>query len=313
MRKEKVFIYVASDVIEGYINWPDAADASTEAADASPAASTGAAASGPLPAVIFTNGWGAYHEMYEEMAERFCNAGYVTLQYETRGSAGPRREFQLCGTEWKDDINAAISYMWGCANVDRARIGLAGVSMGGAMTLIQGAVDPRVKALYAMAPYINGEIGEHQRYLREASEERWQEFLQLCFEDAAARAHGYEGAKPELNYSFMTDSYFEPDEKLKEVRRKYPLAMTREPYESTWNVYLYVDALDAVRKIRIPTMIVHGTGDTLLRYQDSEMLYENLAAPQKEFHLIEGAQHELPLCATEESTKYGLEWFGKYL
>ena len=45
-------------------------------------------AAGPAPAVVFHNGYCAYMQMYDAMAEAFCRAGYVTLQYDGRGTYG---------------------------------------------------------------------------------------------------------------------------------------------------------------------------------------------------------------------------------
>ena len=294
MKQKNVIIYTAESAIPGVLNLPEA--------------------DGPAPAVVFTNGYTAYHEMYDSMARAFCEAGYVTLQYDQRGTAGARHGYQLCGTEWKDDINAAVSYIYGCPETDRARIGLTGVSMGGAMTLIQGAVDPRIKALYAMAPYVNGEISIHRRFLSRTGETQFQEFLENCFEDAARIAHGFEGTHVPAGYSVFTgETGCIPDEAEMEARRLHPLKITSLPWASIWNTYLYVDTLAAVRQIRIPTLITHGTADQTLAFENSQLLFEELSCEHKRFISIPDAGHVLPEVAEEESIRYGLEWFGQYL
>lgn len=294
MIKKSVTIYTAEFAIPGFMNIPE----------------TGL----PAPAIVFTNGYTAYHEMYDEMAEAFCNAGYVTLQYDQRGTAGARHGYQLCGTEWKDDINAAISYVYGCPEVDKKRIGLAGVSMGGAMTLIQGAVDPRIKAIYAMAPYVNAELSIHNRFLSHTDEEHYQDMLEKCFDDAARIAHGFEGTRVPEGYSIFTgeiNTNVDPAEA--EARRLHPLKITALPYASAWNTFLYVDALAACRSMKVPTLLTHGTADLTLAYENSEIIFKEITSEHKEFHAIEGAGHVLPEVAAELSIKYGLDWFNKYL
>lgn len=51
-----------------------------------------------------------------------------------------------------------------------------------------------------------------------------------------------------------------------------------------------VSPLEAVRDVHVPIFILHGTADTLIRCQYSELLYEN-TGPLKELWLISGAQH----------------------
>ena len=294
MKQKDIIIYTAEGAIPGFLNLPDT--------------------TAPAPAIVFTNGYTAYHEMYDAMAKAFCEAGYVTLQYEQRGSAGSRHGFQLCGTEWKDDINAAVSFIYGCPQTDRQRIGLAGVSMGGAMTLIQGAVDPRVKALYAMAPFINGQISIHQRFLEKTGEPQFQDFLEHCFEDAARMAHGFEGTRVPEGYSVFTgETNLTVGEEEQEARRQHPLKITDLPWASIWNTYMYVDALAAARQIRVPTLLTHGTADETLAFENSALLFEALGCSEKKFIPIPGAGHVLPEVAEKESIQYGLDWFNQYL
>jgi len=294
MTKKNVIIYTAEFCMPGFMNIPDIGT--------------------PAPAIVFTNGYTAFNEMYDAMAEAFCNAGYVTLQYDNRGTAGARYGYQFCGTDWKEDICSAISYVYGCDDVDKNRIGLAGVSMGGALTLIQGAVDPRVKAIYAMAPFVNGEISIHQRFIEKTDEQHFQEFLNNCYEDAARIAHGYEGTKVPEGYSCFTgESNLEICEGELRAREQHPLKITRLPYASCFNTYLYVDAEAACRNMKVPTLITHGTADMTLEYKNSVKLFEVLACKEKKFVTIEGAGHCLPEDAEKESIEYGLDWFNKYL
>lgn len=266
------------------------------------------------PAIVFTNGYCAYKEMYDSMAEAFCENGYVTLQYDNRGTAGSRRGFELCGTEWKDDINAAVSFIYGCPEVDKSRIGLAGVSMGGAMTLIQGSVDPRIKAVYAMAPYINAEHSYKSRFIKNIGEEGFNAFLQDCFDDAARTAHGFDAAFIPENYScYEGKERTEINQEEIVAREKHPLKITSLPYASHLNKFLYVDALPACRNIKIPVLLTHGTKDKTLDFEESVWLFDNIASQDKKFVPIEGAGHVLPEVAEQESINYGLEWFDKYL
>ena len=296
MNRISTIIYTAETAIPAFINTPEGA--------------------GPFSAIIFSNGYTAYHEMYDDMAEAFCRSGYLTLQYDQRGTAGARHGFQLCGTEWLDDAAAAVSYAYGMDEVDKDRIALTGVSMGGAMTLIQGARDERIKCLYAMAPYVNGELNYKKTFLEahNGDLEAWKQYQKIMFEDAARVAHGFPSTNVPYGFSIfsgLTNPEVTESEKL--ARQKHPLKITSLPYASAYNTYMNVDSLEAARKINKPVLIVHGTGDSTLDYKNSYILLDAISCSEKELKLIPDAEHVLPEVACDEVTKYGLEFFKKYL
>lgn len=293
MRKTAITIYTAGSSIPGVLNLPDK--------------------KGKYPVIIFSNGYCAYHEMYDELAARFCENGFASIEYEPRGSAGARHGFQLCGTEWLDDVSAVISYAYSVEEIISDRIALAGVSMGGATTLIQGSRDPRIKCLYAMAPFINGEINIKKRYIASSGEEAWNIFYKKLCANAARTAHGFDSELMPENVSAFTGLYAEPDGEELKARSSHPLKIVRLPLDSILNVYLHVDSLSAAPNIKVPTLLVHGTKDSTLSFDGSLMLFEKLGCEEKEFHPIEGADHVLPEVAFDEIFKYGLEWFLRYL
>ena len=63
----------------------------------------------PAPAVVFHNGYAAYQEMYDGMAAELCRNGYLTLQFDPRGTDGESRGRFLGGTQWREDACAAVS------------------------------------------------------------------------------------------------------------------------------------------------------------------------------------------------------------
>ena len=293
MTKKNVTIHTAESTIEGFLSIPKSNDL--------------------LPAIIFANGYCAYHEMYDHMADAFNKAGFVTLQYEPRGSAGSRHGFQLCGTEWLDDITAAISYVCGLEEVDSDRVGLAGVSMGGAMTVIQAARDKRIKAVYIMAPYINGELNFRNCFIENSGQKAWDSFLTMMERNASAVAQGCPSEYVPENMSCFSGLFGEPSADELEARRLHPLKITRLPLESVYNVYLHVDALAEAGKLTVPALLVHGTGDTTLDYKNSHILFDALGSQIKKFELIPDAEHVLPEVEPELITNMGLDWFIEYL
>ena len=82
-------------------------------------------------------------------AEAFQQAGFATLRFNFRGvGASPGRHDDGHGEQ--DDAKAALD--WLVARYPDAPLALAGFSFGGSVALRVGAVDPRVRLLWAVAP-----------------------------------------------------------------------------------------------------------------------------------------------------------------
>ena len=265
----------------------------------------------PAPAILFNNGYCAYMEMYDEMAERFCRAGYVTLQYDGRGTYGVQKGGFLCGTQWLEDASCCVSFLTGLPEVDAQRIGLAGVSMGGAITIMQGAADPRIGCLYAMAPVSTGRALIEDSWLRNRGREAWDAFYQELLCDAARTALGFPPAFVDAGYG-CSGVNADPAQ-VEEECRLHPHKARKMSMQSLFNCYLYVDALSAAARIRIPLCIVQGTADTTVLCEDTKTLYDAVATPEKQLHFLPGAGHVLPEETCDTVTELGLAWFDRYL
>lgn len=100
---------------------------------------------GPFPAMLAMHGHGGSCEdvfdptsLYRGLADRFARGGYVVL-----APSFPHREY--CATMlW--DLFRAVDILHSRPEVDRSRIGVAGLSMGGEWTMWIAACDPRLKA-----------------------------------------------------------------------------------------------------------------------------------------------------------------------
>ena len=291
MERKDIIIYQSNQAMPGVLRLPDRED--------------------PAPAVVFANGYCAYMEMYDQMAEAFCNAGYVTLQYETRGARGSEFGLFLCGTGWLEDCAAAVSYLWAQPQVDKNRIGLAGVSMGGATTVRQGAVDPRIKALLAMAPVDSwASIMEHFWTLNRGKE-AFEEWKQEMYEDAARVAMGF----PSRTVSGGYGCRGVPNDPAAEAEElaAHPYKVQNLPIASIFNSFLYVDSPLSATRIRKPLCIIHGTADHVCPHSCGQQIYDAAPTEDKAIHFIEGAGHVLPEECPDQCIRIGLDWFDRYL
>lgn len=289
MQIKNVIIYQGTQAMPGILRLPDR--------DA------------PAPAVAFHNGYCAYMEMYDKMAEAFCEAGYVTLQYEPRGSRGSEFGHLLCGTGWLEDCAAAISFLWGQPEVDKNRIGLAGVSMGGATTVRQGAVDPRVKVLLAMAPVGSWRDLMEAKWTANRGSEAFDDWQMQMYEDAARVATGF----PTRVVTDGCTGVAGDSEAMASERALHPYKIQELPITSIFNSFMYVDAVESAKSVRKPLCIIHGTADPVVPCIWGQRIYDNTPTENKAIHFIDGAGHVLPEECPEECIRIGLDWFGRYL
>ena len=288
MQRKDVIIYHSNQAMPGILRLPDS--------------------TAPAPAVVFSNGYCANMELYDEMAEAFCRAGYVTLQYEPRGSRGSEFGQFFCGTGWLEDAASAVSFLWGQPQVDSDRIGFAGVSMGGATTIRHGAVDPRVKCLLAMAPVDSWSELTEYFWTRNRSKEAYQAWIQEMYEDAARVAMGFPSRLVAGGYGARgEDNPPEPDPSA------HPYTVSSLPISSLFNSFLYVRTVDVAQSVNKPLCIIHGTADPICPHSCGQRIYDNVPTSHKVIHFLEGAGHVLPEECPADCIRIGLEWFNRYL
>lgn len=113
----------------------------------------------PHPAVVVTHGLGAVKEQYTDtIAENLANAGIAVILYDhpcfgasdglPRQEADPVAQIQ--------GYRNAITFLQSRSDIDSDRIGVFGSSFAGGHVLVVGAVDRRVKCVYAQVPVISG-------------------------------------------------------------------------------------------------------------------------------------------------------------
>ncbi len=105
------------------------------------------------PAVVLTGPFtGVKEQVTGTYAELLRAAGFVTLAFDHRGfgESGGRRQHEDSQGKLAD-LRAAVSVLGAQAEVDPARIGLAGICLGGGYAIRAAAADPRIKAVAGIA------------------------------------------------------------------------------------------------------------------------------------------------------------------
>jgi len=118
-----------------------------------PAAGPPAGPGAGWPGVVLTGPFtGVKEQVTGSYAELLAAAGFVTLAFDHRGfgESGGRRQHEDSQGKLAD-LRAAVGALAATAEVDSARIGLAGICLGGGYAIRAAAGDPRIRAVAGIA------------------------------------------------------------------------------------------------------------------------------------------------------------------
>ncbi|MGW7486264.1 CocE/NonD family hydrolase [Streptomyces sp. NPDC054786] len=117
-----------------------------------PAAGTpGADRKGRYPLVVQPASWGQNDLEYIAQGKQLAADGYIAVTYTVRGFWRSGGEVDVAGPKDVADVSAVIDWALARTPADRQRIGMVGLSLGGGLTLMGAAFDPRIKAVAAMS------------------------------------------------------------------------------------------------------------------------------------------------------------------
>ena len=88
-------------------------------------------------------------EGYAPLAQHFCDAGFVILIFNLRGTG--RSQGNLDILDWTRDLQAAVDFLYDLREVDKTRLCLLGFSGGAAVSVYVAAHDPRVSLVATCA------------------------------------------------------------------------------------------------------------------------------------------------------------------
>jgi len=114
---------------------------------------------GPYPAVVLVHGLGATHDMMlAQYEQHFAAAGIATLAFDYRNTGAsdglPRQHISTRSQCW--DVVAALDHLRRRADIDAARIGLWGTSLGGMNVVRVAASRDDVAVAVVQCPIVHG-------------------------------------------------------------------------------------------------------------------------------------------------------------
>ena len=97
--------------------------------------------------IVLSHGYGDNQNQMLPWANFLNRAGYSVLTYDMRDRGRSGGDAVTLGALEQDDLISAVDYLTSRHDVDRARIGALGVSLGGATTILAAAQDRGIKAV----------------------------------------------------------------------------------------------------------------------------------------------------------------------
>jgi len=192
--------------------------------------------------------------IFVKLADSLCSRGYHVFRFDFRGhgeSSGKSVEFNA---NWEiDDLQTIVRYV---EKEGFSKLGLLGASYGGSSATVYSAkhLSRNIICLCLWNPVLNYDhtfLNPTLPWIKTKKEHMQIEIAEKGWTTLGSRKF------------VLGKSFFDAMEKL-------------SPYES-------------LNDIKIPTLIIHGTKDTKVPYEDSVKYVENLS--KGELKIIEGAEH----------------------
>lgn len=239
------------------------------------------ASSYPLPVLIICHGAGEFKENYFEFCESLATRGVAALAIDMHGhGASGGERFYVKIQQWAADVSAAIDFLLTRPEIAKNRIGAFGLSSGGTAILEAALIDPRLNALIALDATVRNSlplpltvflkslvwIGQIQKYL--TGRDLRVPLAKLSKPNLAA--------DPEIQKKLLSNP------RALEAFMDFPFPNGAEAF--------FVNTLDRVSRIKVPTLVLWGEEDKLDPPLTARMLYAELTC-KKELQIIPGNGH----------------------
>jgi len=259
----------------------------------------------PAPCLIICHGAFERKENFFEFSEFLSSQGIDAIAVDMPGhgeSAGPRSHLDM--GEWVKAIQAVIDYLSSNQIIDPERIGLFGFSSGGTAVLEAAMVEPRIKALVTLDATVRNYLSIWEtlffkslvtasRVKKKLTGTDWRFNMRWVLKSANV------AFDPAVNQQILNDP------SLLEAYSAFPLPGAA--------ACAFVDTLNRVGEIQIPTLVMHGREDQVDPPATARLLYDALTC-EKSLELIPESGHSGHL-DTQKSAIMALtsEWAQKYL
>jgi alpha-beta hydrolase superfamily lysophospholipase len=236
----------------------------------------------PAPVLIICHGAGEFKENYFELCEILAGRGVATLAIDMHGhgaSAGERYYVNM--RQWVSDIQAAIDFLLKHPKIDGKRIGAFGLSSGGTAILEAAMIEPRLKALVALDATVRNSLPLAMTLFLKS-------LIILGRLTKLITRKDLRLPLAKMSGGFHLASDPELDQKLQNDPRALA-AFNSFPFPGAAQAF-FVNTLERVSRIAIPTLVLWGEDDKLDPPETGRLLFESLTC-KKALHIIPGNGH----------------------
>ncbi len=230
-----------------------------------------------VSALLISHGLFGFKETYREFGEFLAKRGIAVLTMDMHGhgrSGGERFAFHLL--DWVADIRAAVDFLVAHPQIDPNRIAGFGLYSGGTAILEAALVEPRLKALITVSASVQNNCTFWETFGLETL--RWIGIVCQKFKHRSFRASVL-WALPRV--TCMADA------EINAQWHAFPLvkeAFASIPFPATTEA-LVDNTIRHVKRIRTPTLVLHGMEDCIEPPQSAQLLYNALTC-EKALHFI---------------------------
>lgn len=112
---------------------------------------------GRAPGIVmfhgFTGNKSEAHRLFVHVARSLCDSGFIVLRFDFRGSGDSDGDFEDTTLPREvSDAERALSLLMRQRYIDRARVGVLGLSMGGRVAAILASMDARIRFAILYSP-----------------------------------------------------------------------------------------------------------------------------------------------------------------
>lgn len=105
------------------------------------------------PTIVLVHGWSRNVDRAMSYIKRLHPAGYNLLAFDSRCHGKSDNDKFSSMVKFTEDIRAAIDYAEKFPNVDTSRIGVLGLSIGGAASVYAASLDSRIKSVVTLGAF----------------------------------------------------------------------------------------------------------------------------------------------------------------
>ncbi len=263
------------------------------------------------PGIVFCHGFTAVKEvLLPEAARRLAQLGYVVLTFDYRflGESGGEPRRQILPMLQIQDIRNAVTFIQHQPEIIADRIGLLGVSLGGANVSYAAGVEERVKATVSVCG-----IGDCGRWIRDACHFwEWKTLQQRLAEDRRERVlHG------RLQYVQAKDIVPEPESTSKlfeQILHQYPQWSREITLASGEALIAYKPESVVANVAPRAIMWLHGDADDRVSMGGVRAVCEKVGCPKRWVFLPSRGHGDLLTGAGLEGSRPHIRaWFAEHL